>query len=124
MACIGADELEDFETRHGVRLPTQYRAFITRVGNGGAGPPHYGLVELSDTPGLSQPFTKRARVHGRLYLGTDGCGIDYVLVVSGKPRGQVWMHTDGALIAPRPPLDFLAWYERWLDGELEAHFGG
>jgi hypothetical protein len=30
---------------------------------------------------------------GILLLGTDGCGMDYVLVVTGAARGQVWQVT-------------------------------
>ncbi len=28
--------------------------------------------------------------HGVLYLGTDGCGEDWRLVVTGEQRGQLW----------------------------------
>ena len=36
-----------FERRHAVQLPSEYRAFITRVANGGAGPA-YGLYSLAE----------------------------------------------------------------------------
>lgn len=59
--------IEQFETRHGIRLPEDYRYFITEIGNGGAGPA-YGLFpfgqhddsrswEEGDLIGdVSQPF--------------------------------------------------------------------
>ncbi len=53
---------------------------------------------------------------GHLYLGTEGCGEDWVLVVSGPERGCVWNLSDVGAVPCTPPSDFLEWYERWLDG--------
>ena len=60
-----------FEQQHGVRLPSDYRAFLAEAGNGGLGPdsplymgksgagPYYGLLTLGEAAEdctLSQPF--------------------------------------------------------------------
>ncbi|SBU91655.1 SMI1 / KNR4 family (SUKH-1) [Streptomyces sp. Ncost-T6T-1] len=65
------DELAELEAQVGVRLPDDYRSFLTRVGTGGAGPA-YGLfpvrrvqgrwrwegdgAELTDLAMLARPF--------------------------------------------------------------------
>jgi hypothetical protein len=38
-------DVVEFERRHGVELPGAYREFLTRAGNGGAGP-YYGIFPL------------------------------------------------------------------------------
>jgi hypothetical protein len=42
------EELAAFERSHGISLPDDYRWFVTRLGNGGEGPPYYGMEPLSD----------------------------------------------------------------------------
>jgi uncharacterized protein (TIGR02996 family) len=45
---IPEPQLLDFELRHGVTLPPEYRAFLLRVGNGRVGP-SYGILTLDPT---------------------------------------------------------------------------
>jgi hypothetical protein len=62
---LSEKEVCAFEKHHGIQLPDDYRTFLLRVGNGGAGP-DYGLFklgEMDDGPDfdsfigdLSQPF--------------------------------------------------------------------
>lgn len=40
-----------FEHRHNIQLPTDYRGFLTAIGNGGAGP-YYGVFPLGMMDGL------------------------------------------------------------------------
>jgi hypothetical protein len=40
-------QVATFERRYSVKLPSEYRAFVTRVANGGAGPA-YGLYSLAE----------------------------------------------------------------------------
>jgi hypothetical protein len=138
-----------FENRHRISLPEEYREFILHIGDGGAGPPFYGLLPLGHTTKvdvphwfasgyadyLAQPFplTKywmwedepitpavEAAIetlrYGNLCLGHDGCGMFWLLIVSGPERGQIWNLTDVGITPPAPRCTFFQWYEYWLDG--------
>lgn len=160
-APLAAADIAAFEARHAVRLPDGYRAFITQLADGGAGPA-YGTFPLKKTlevergpmPAgfLARPFPPVAAADpredpawddlweraergeltpeekaleiagvssGTLVLCHEGCGYLHLLVVTGPTRGQMWLDTtcSGGDFAPLQ-VDFLEWYERWLDDTL------
>lgn len=59
---------------------------------------------------------KFERIHrGSLILGEDGCGIFWLLIITGPERGQVWQLTEVGIQSCAPKLSFLDWYEYWLN---------
>lgn len=44
-----SNNLKDFENQHKVVLPREYREFLLNIGNGGDGPPYYGLNTLAES---------------------------------------------------------------------------
>ena len=141
---LSEEQVAAYEHRNGVRLPADYRAFITRVANGGAGPSFYRLLPLDPervSPGLHRPFPFRPDTlpdlmwdddqgywefdespfcpeHwcGAIFLTDEGCTFYQLLVVTGPQRGRI-VHVD----TDRNdwPMfdrapDFLTWYGNWL----------
>ena len=109
-----------FERLHNVSLPADYRSFVQRLGDGGAGP-YYGLCALGMSlyldmdypqemellvPGRPFPLTNayvpeneadRALGYhgyhlqqGMVHLCNYGCGVFVNLVVTGPSAGTVW----------------------------------
>jgi SMI1 / KNR4 family (SUKH-1) len=135
---LGMAAVAAFEAEHAVELPEPYRLFITDIANGAIGPPHYGLLPIGERKHMSvgpveptdlaRPFPleipwvweddpaardeeiEEARRFGILPLGTDGDGMDFVLVVSGAARGQVWEITDVGAVAVAPT------FRDWIRG--------
>jgi len=145
---IDLRDLAAFEAEFTVELPADYRDFLLRVGNGGAGP-NYGLYSLdgavTDAPGhksrdfLAAPFRLTTAFNpysedashedlfgdqwicGSVILSHQGCGYFDRLVITGPQRGQVW--TDGRVgdqgIFPLQ-CDFYEWYDHWLADSLDS----
>ncbi len=134
--------VREFEDRHGIQLPEGYRLFLLNLGDGGAGP-YYGLLPLdraldvADEPVgdfLARPSpllpgmprdedwmdvlgcTIENCYQGTIAIIEQGCSYYSLLVVSGQARGRV-VNVDLEHQSPYFPedMDFLSWYERWLD---------
>jgi len=56
--CIDLPKLETFEREHAISLPEGYRRFLLKIGNGGAGPPSYGLEKLGEPPNDCRGYMK------------------------------------------------------------------
>jgi hypothetical protein len=145
---LSEGELQSFERLHGIVLPECYRLFLLTIGDGGIGPPSYGLAKLGKVASDMQPeqqdcwsrltkirqpfpFTKcwvwdnhetsdegstEDLENGSIYIGNDGCGMYWHLVVTGPDRGIPWMICGEGIQPVCPKRDFLQWYEDWLDG--------
>ncbi|KAB2350283.1 SMI1/KNR4 family protein [Actinomadura rudentiformis] len=133
-------DLVSFETRHGIRLPGEYRDFLQQIGNGGAGP-YYGLFPLDGYPArdalpsehpnfLRTPFPHTRswnppydtpgyedddHTTGSLPISHEGCGYIVRLVVTGPERGNLWQDARCSDAGIHPLCtSFHPWYNAWL----------
>lgn len=147
--CADADDLTLFESLCHVMLPLGYRRFILEMGDGGAGPA-YGLLPLAAglargpaavMPDLLQkPFPYTAVVDagelrdpetgvsaprpGSITVCEEGASLCHFIVVAGPTRGSMWVDRTAADGGYEPlGVDFLTWYERWLDSTLAGGNG-
>ena len=130
----------------GAKPHNHFRAFLTEVGNGGAGP-SYGLYDLEEAfrldaiethegplqfyatpfphtadwnpPLEAQPedYEEGRRITGSLVLAEFGCGAFHRLVLNG----EVWFDdrcADGGVVRER---DFIEWYMTWFE-QPHRHF--
>jgi hypothetical protein len=130
-------EIQNFENQQNFSLPQDYRNFLLKFGNGGAGP-GYGLYPLQKTrlrgdPTQVFPYTKpiqdwmeiesssRYQYAGALEILTFGCSYYALLILTGAERGRIWLDAEAYSIpsenysGDKRPCDFLTWYEQWLD---------
>lgn len=119
---VSEAEVSAFETEKGIRLPEDYRRFITTIAGSGS-QPFYGLLSLQEQDSVPErpfPYTLDDIVYflymteeemnefygddddavfdadyGLLTLCTEGCGMDSVLVVNSEDPdtyGIVWYY--------------------------------
>ena len=160
------NEIEKFEKTNEIKLPSEYKEFITQIGNGGCGP-IYGLFPISmwnfeldicesDFLHKEFPYTKswkatknfieqgdyfdtpefqeweeenfsNKHITGSMRICHYGCAIYYLLIVSGKEAGNIWVDdraNDGGIY---PALSrrtserqtFFQWYDEWLTESID-----
>ncbi len=54
------EEIKAFEEKHGIELPSEYREYLLKIGNGGDGPPDFGIVPLGFVPEDVGMMSKKA----------------------------------------------------------------
>jgi hypothetical protein len=149
-APLSESAVAEFEERHEIVLPPEYRLFVTELGDGGAGP-GYHLSRLGESCGTGcrsghltrpspylpgprylddweqryedPPGPDRMFLPGTLNIAGHGCTLVTRLVVTGPARGRLLnLDIDGP-VGPYvvEDTDFLTWYERWLDEALAGY---
>ncbi|GAA3010687.1 SMI1 / KNR4 family (SUKH-1) [Actinokineospora diospyrosa] len=119
------------EQAMGVRLPEQFREFLSSIGTG-AGPyygiePYETLLECA-RPACARPFPwaeddtfwldefSESDPDGCLPIVSYGCGTIVALITAGAHRGRVvYLGLDFACV---PGPDFLTFYDKWLNESL------
>ncbi|MFN8398011.1 MAG: SMI1/KNR4 family protein [Bacteroidia bacterium] len=92
--------------------------------------PHTEAWNLDDTPENEQAFEEEyfapKQANGLLRMANYGCGISINMVVNGPDYGKMWVDdraNDGGfypdhLLGNEQRLEFLDWYELWLDQSI------
>ena len=140
--------IKEIESKYRFSLPKDYREYLHRVGNGGAGP-YYGLFTLEESllyetetlsaEFLSSPFpheaafnpfqegvTEEEESHSRHVCGSIaicgmGCGDVARLVIAGPQRGMVWTDNRANYKGFSPTgQSFYDWYDYWLTTSLSS----
>jgi hypothetical protein len=114
--CLHEASIAAFEERVGVKLPPEYRAFVQRLGNGGAGPDNglhpLKIAQPEDYAALNRPFPvpdelareaiarpeeerflegfEDVELSGCLETTDSGCGTFSFLIFTGGQRGTIW----------------------------------
>lgn len=132
-----------FQEQTGVKLPREYTAFLTWIGDGFEVqfdsfiyrfPP---LAELKFDPAcVGKRFSHReswcwedddnatdqkiaaASRNGQIELVNCGCGRSFRLIVAGGAKGEVWDMADVGIAPYGNGLDFLDWMKDFLDGKV------
>ena len=135
-------DITAFQEKTGVKLPKEYTAFLTKIGDGFQVkfdaflykfPP---LSEvLYDPEGIKKRFSHReawvwedddsatgrkiaaATTNGQIELVDRGCGQSFRLIVCGGAKGEVWDMADVGIAPYGNGLDFLDWLKDFLDGK-------
>lgn len=103
---LGERQVQAFEGLHGIKLPADHRAFVTRLGNGGAGP-YYGLLPLDQWGKAALAYGTDEGALPRDLLSRDSplrdglTGVDWIELLGGdRPRRfdpRAWHPYQGTL---------------------------
>ena len=139
---LSEETVAAYELRHSLALPLEYRTFITRIGNGGAGP-DYGVLPLPLQPPnltLDWPYDECHEVEeddaandeyfeppGAFQLADCGCATYQLLVVRGVHAGEVWLDSRNQYPGGFKPLlardgvrlRFGSWWSLYMNRDLE-----
>lgn len=136
-------DITAFQERTGIKLPKEYVAFLTKIGDGfefQLKSLHYVFPPLQEVSFNPECIRKRfghreiwlweddesateqkilsATQNGQLELVDCGCGESYRLIVCGGAKGEVWSMAENGINPYNDGTDFLDWMNDFLDGKV------
>ncbi len=132
---ISFEYVKSFEMKTNIRLPEELVLFYTQICNGCKMLDGFNLLRMeewkynSDNLKRAFPFEEywiwenaydeeklKGIVDGNLELINIGDAQSWNIIISGKERGKMWFFTDVGIQPCAPSMNFLEWFEFWLDG--------
>lgn len=131
---ITIEQIEIFEKQHNINLPNELVLFYTIVGNG-CTIDREKLRGLDDLKFAKESVNKEFEFdeywvweddeedpdwermdRGNIELMDIGDSQTWNLIITGKEKGQMWFFTCVGIQPCAPKMNFLEWFEFWLDG--------
>jgi hypothetical protein len=138
---VSLDDILVFENKYQLKLPDDFKDFVTKVTNGIKDNEFNNVVfdetnfrnyfaDLDDenhNPYIEFPVIERTKdgtngfdydelTNGGIWLAGTGCGNGYMLIIKGKAKGQVWLDELASNSEVIPwKKDFNSWINSKLD---------
>ena len=131
---VDINEIRDFENKYNVTLPEEMVLFYTMISNGCEMIDGFQLRAFEDWKYDDEliskefPFEKYYILeeddnfeinhieYGNIELIDIGDAQTWNVIINGKEQGNMWFFTDVGIQPAAPRLNFLEWFEFWLDG--------
>lgn len=75
--------------------------------------------EMTETPKQNEALQKVA--YGNIPIGSEGCGIYWILLLSGNHAGEIWILTDCGISSVGKSLTLEKWYEKMSSNRIFWH---
>lgn len=132
---ISIDEVRNFEKITNIKLPQELVLFYTEICNGCKMIDNFSLLRMEDwkynTEDLKKDFLFekywiweddydeekiKCILDGNIELIDIGDAQSWHIIVNGSEKGKMWFFTDVGIQPCAPSMNFLEWFEFWLDG--------
>ena len=138
---VSIEEIKEFEKNFDISLPEELILFYTKISNGCKMIDGFDLLNLTDwkynIEHLKDDFMfdkywiwesnydeeKIAKItYGNIELIDIGDAQTWNIIVNGNEKGKMWFFSDVGIQPCAPSMNFLEWFEYWLDGNEDFFY--
>lgn len=138
---VSIEEINQFEINFNILLPEELVLFYTKISNGCKMIDGFDLLKLTDwkynIEHLKDDFLfdkywiwesnydeeKITKItYGNIELIDIGDAQTWNIIVNGNEKGKMWFFSDVGIQPCAPSMNFLEWFEYWLDGNEDFFY--